>query len=366
MAFTFSVNNITTDVNAAVLALKTKLKAAGWTVPESGDGLAAGGAASGDVLTTSTWLVAAQPNAVGTFQSWFRIVSPDGREMLWQANNGSHGDDWIVRYSPSLGFVGTDDGPVTTVLGPSALDEIIVNGTRRVGSNDGAPYGGLLGNAAQVWDYAIGGAAEDYAFYALGRTSPGGRYQGGNLYDRLTNAEGTDQDPTVNWFFGENVNGVGTYTMWNDAQVRELRWSATPKRSTFPGLLISPHISPVAFQRDPLVEPGAWSVMLGDLTTRAGSEVLNVSSFNVYDGNFDVMTGVDWFHQNHDATSLLPGGYNPGAPRGGFKGRSRLLAGFSGTGLNNMDTDTGETKVYQQGTYGALWILWDGATTPVL
>jgi hypothetical protein len=109
--------------------------------------------------------------------------------------------------------------------------------------------------------------------------------------------------------------------------------------------------------------------MLGDLTLTDGTELFEHSGFNVYDGNFDVLVGVDWYHTNDNSNNpSVPSGYNPGSARGYPKGRSRLIAGRSGTGLNHMDTDTGLTKVIQNSNsfFGSFWLIWDGSTTPVL
>ncbi len=363
MAFTFNVNNVHTDINAGLLQMKTLLVAAGWTVPNSGDGRSAGPA--GDVLSTSSFGVDTD-NALGNIDSWFRLVDPNGRELLFQNSDSSGLDEWIIRYSPSAGFTGTGNGAPDPSIAPTASDEVLILGTFTIGINQGQEFGGLIGGSSQVWDYAIGDASEDYSFYALPRFSPGGNYHGGILYDVLTNVESTDQDPIVIWTPGSQVQSVGTNTNFHAGAIRDMRWQARPKN---PGSSQNHGATeaPWAFQRDPATEPGMWSVMLGNIALSAGTELFPHSGFNVYDGNFDVILGVDWFHSNDNATlGSLPTGYNPGAARGAYKGRSRLIAGRSGNGLNNMDTDTGLTKVYQGGTFESFWMIWDGSTTPVL
>jgi len=360
MAFAFTVNSVQASVNAGILQLKTLLKAAGWTVPQSGDGLAAG--PSGDVLTTSTY-GGALANGLGTLASWFRIVAPNGREFIFQQTNPSHNDDWIVRYAYAGGFVNSGDGAPSPTVAPTGSEEVIILGTNRTGTNNGEEFTGTAAGA-QVWDYCIGGAAEGYAFYAACRPSPGGNYCGGIMLDVLTNTEAGDGDPAVVWCWGNEVSTV--QTLWHSARVREARWASSAK---FPDhVAITGASFPMAFQRTPATERVMWSVMIGDLAlASSGVEILNASSFNIYDGDFDVIAGVDWFHCADDATyQAPPTGKNPGSARGAYKGRSRLLAAVSGTGLNAMDTDTGLTKVYQPGLFGALWLIWDGATTPIL
>jgi hypothetical protein len=102
MAFvsTNSVNLTTTSATQAgdwLWAIKTALKAAGWTVQGSGDGTSFQNGGSTDYITSQT--VASNNNA------WIRLREPSGvggREYLFA--KGSASDRLLVKYSRSSGF----------------------------------------------------------------------------------------------------------------------------------------------------------------------------------------------------------------------------------------------------------------------
>jgi hypothetical protein len=95
-----SVNLVTTNATQAgdwIWAIKTALKAAGWTVLGSGDGTSFQNGGSTDYITSQT--VANNNNA------WIRLREPSGaggREYLFA--KGAAADRLLVKYSRSSGF----------------------------------------------------------------------------------------------------------------------------------------------------------------------------------------------------------------------------------------------------------------------
>jgi len=102
MAFvsTNSVNLVTTNATQAgdwIWAIKTALKAAGWTVLGSGDGTSFQNGGSTDYITSQT--VANNTNA------WIRLREPGGaggREYVFA--KGAAADRLLIKYSRSSGF----------------------------------------------------------------------------------------------------------------------------------------------------------------------------------------------------------------------------------------------------------------------
>ena len=121
---------------AAVLSIKTALKAAGWTVPRSSDGSTLN--AAGDQITHA----AAGANGLANTKAWFVLRQPgpflgNQREICFQYT-GLTGDvnywrQWRTKYSRGAGFTG---GSATVTA--AAADETVIHGT---GTN-AAPVGG--------------------------------------------------------------------------------------------------------------------------------------------------------------------------------------------------------------------------------
>lgn len=124
MAFTFDTNIAFSDNEACFFHLKERLKAVGWTVPESSDGTTYN--SSGDQWTSIS--------AVANANAWIRLRAPDGSyELTIQHDDSSSVDShYRIKYSRGAGFTGGSPGPVQT---PSASDEGVLIG----GGTDAAP-----------------------------------------------------------------------------------------------------------------------------------------------------------------------------------------------------------------------------------
>ena len=127
MAFIFETNiwlGNSGDPSSALFHLKANLKLAGWTVPQSSDGITYN--PTGDQITVETRNV---PGGI-SFLAWFVVQSPDGHAWLFWNNNPSDDNGatlWEVKVS-RVGFTGgspdattpptaTDEGVLTTAFG---------------------------------------------------------------------------------------------------------------------------------------------------------------------------------------------------------------------------------------------------------
>jgi hypothetical protein len=146
MAFIFETNiwlGNAGDVSSALFHLKEQLKLAGWTVPQSSDGITYN--PTGDQITVETRDV---PGGIN-FTAWFVVQSPEGHAWMFWDNIPPYATEtiWTVRVSRA-GFTGGSPDANTP---PSATDE-------------GTLSSGLSGNALR---YNIGAEDTDqYRFWA--------------------------------------------------------------------------------------------------------------------------------------------------------------------------------------------------------
>lgn len=374
MAFTFYPNVSGLNWASSILSLRDKLITAGWILMGNGDGLAAfsqyGGTFGSPTPATSV-LTGSSPGSEGVAnantnrRAWLWLRSPDGRELLWQRdafNTGS--DEGSVRYAPS-GFGSLGLGALSATVGPTGATEInILSNNRDPGATTGNSWGGNLGTAAQKWDFAIGDASEGYSFYALGRTSPGGVYQGGMLYDRVANADAADLDPTVVCMARGTSSGTDSIFLTSKQNLTDARGDFAVKNQTGSRSGGTADL-PWAYELDPSTELGAARMFIPRFTMTFGTgssvEVHNPGGVNPYSGNYDLVEDVYWWSTNVASVGMLPGV----AARGLIKGKSRLIIGLGSTGgIANMDTNTALTRACAG--LGGYWILWDGVTAPVL
>src|SRR3990172_4710338 len=115
----------------AMYDLKELLKAQGWSVVMSGDGLAVYSAV-GDVITGG----GVGANGMANTRAWFRITDPAGVKEL-TIQRGTLNYTYRIKFSYAAKFTGGAPDPDQT---PSATDEVIVEG----GGTDAAPsYGSV-------------------------------------------------------------------------------------------------------------------------------------------------------------------------------------------------------------------------------
>ncbi|MGW8177442.1 MAG: hypothetical protein ACWGQW_01380 [bacterium] len=151
---------------ASIFILKTVLKAAGWTVPRSSDGITYN--SSGDQITHN----GSGAGGMSNDNAWFVIESPNG-EHQWCFQVTTNRADWRVKISPLDGFVGGSPNAVTT---PSATDEAIIAG----GGTDASPsFAQVLPDGTThryhviAEDVAVGSAVPIYPFWAFATSGAG-------------------------------------------------------------------------------------------------------------------------------------------------------------------------------------------------
>lgn len=357
MAFTFTLNQAPADWAAAMLQLKSLLVAGGWVVMASGDGTGGTYSPAGDCLNNATPGTKALAGSIANSNMWFRIQAPNGRELLFKRSSTTGGsneiDDCFIRYSPTA-FDQTGDGALSATVAPTSANEMIVLGAQRTGSS-GQLWAGSLGVLTQKWDFAIGGAAEDYAFYGIGRTSPGGVYVGGIMYDVVTSPRVGDVNPEIVSCLGGSSSVFFGVT---DSRITAKATNAQLKGGATTGITLR---HPWGYQLDHAAETFAVGFVIQKLAYIQANVSSNpgTTGVNPYDGNVDLIQPCTYMSLKF--TSTL------GAvttPRGIRKGVSQLVVGLSTTGAGTaMDTNTALTAIYQQ---PGLWLLWDGSTAPAL
>lgn len=356
MSFTFDLNYdpAAQGFGAAMLRLKADLVAAGWTVEQSGDGTGGNYSAVGDVVTVSNVGVDGTANAITNRRAWFRIKAPTGtNEFIFQHDNFNVGaDEYIIRRSPTA-FSGSGDGAPSALIAPTSPDEFIILGPQRLPTSTGTTWAGTLGTGAQKWDFCIGNAAENYAFYGLGRSSPGGIYLGGVIFDALVNPDGADLDPYIAMCVGQH-GGASWFA--SNSRINDQRTN-TQLQASASTAIASQYAW--GYERGPAADDRVFAhAMARFCYDSVVQNPWNVGGGNPYDASYDIMEPCWWY------TTNLGGGTPVMSPRGLIKGESRLIKGQGSTaGANPMDTNVALTRIFQNGGY---WLLWDGVTTPVL
>lgn len=367
MAFTFSLNNLYASQQECLYRWKEQMIANGWVVKSSGDGTGGSFSSSGDVITTFSTSTDGVVGAITNRSAWFRIQSPDTtRELLvYHAPFNVATDSILVRYSPSAKFTGTGDGALSATVAPTATDNFQVLGSQRPisGASGIAFCNSFSGNFRM--DFIFGGASENYAFFAGMRQSGGtGAYVGGFLFDRLTNSLGSDPDSTVVWAL--SGQGSGTLPFRTNSQSfcdGRTYWSYGTAGVAGDDTLNNTYPFGVPVRNTPRADAAnAWHIII-PAWMASGANLLNTLGSNPYDGNIDLIEPCYWA-----CTSLTPssglGSLGSPAAFGVLKGTSQILKATSTTsGFNPMDTNTALTRVAQSGGF---WLLWDGATTPIL
>ena len=358
MAFTFSLNNLYASQQECLYRFKEKLIAAGWVVKDSGTGTGAVYGAGTDVITTFSTTTDAVAGAITNRSAWFRIQSPDTvRELLVYHSPINTATDVIsIRYSPSAQFIGTGDGAHSATVAPTATDNFMILGTlRSTALGTGTSWcNGNTGNFRM--DFIMGGAAENYAFYAAMRTSGGtGQYIGGLLFDRLVNTVASDPDPTVVW--GISNAGLQAFAT-NSGRLQDQRSNWTYAATTADGTAITTHFPwGVPVLNSPRTDAAnSWSIPTPCRQVSASS-VMNPTGSNPYDAKIDLLEPCHWACIN-TTPSFATGSLGSPQPYGIVKGDSQIIKAISTTtGFNNMDTNAELTRVVQPGGF---WLLWDG------
>lgn len=353
MAFTFSLNNVHSP-QRALYELKEKLKAAGWTCQGSGDGDLLFSPSS-DVLTTYSTSTDPVPGAVTNRRAWWRLRDPNGRELLFQHAAFNIASDYIsCAYSRSAGFVGTGDGALAPNVAPTATDAFLFAGERRPSDIlNGDSFSGTY-TITRV-DYIIGDASEGYSFACFLRQA-NGLIRGGMLYDVLVNPSLDDLDPIV-------VAHIGSYTFdfWESTQDQRGFWTWGDAGVGSVDTITQSNGGP---QKHPPYDPprvdAGQRVCLASFCYWDQNITLAPGGVNPYGGT-DLVEPVYWY--SAALPSQFPGPF-AGPQVGGIHGESRIIkARSTNAGFANMDTNSARTRAAQAPGF---WVIWDGATTPLL
>ncbi|MGW8177443.1 MAG: hypothetical protein ACWGQW_01385 [bacterium] len=155
------VNEVVATGAAAIFKLKTVLKAAGWTVPRSSDGLTYN--STGDQITHAGTGAGGMENN----RAWFVIQSPNGEhQWCFQKESGDNAE-WRVKVSPLAGFVG---GSPSAIIVPTATDQTTIFGSGTDASPtfvDMFPVDGTYRFNAIAENAPVGTTVPIYPFWAF-------------------------------------------------------------------------------------------------------------------------------------------------------------------------------------------------------
>jgi len=375
MTFTHIKNIDIANYALAVMEIKTRLKAAGWTIQDSGDGEVTIGLANGiygngtDILTVANTGGGYIANNIANRLAWWRIRSPagvGGPEILFYHaafNPGSDAFGGIL--IPACVGTGTWAGANSANYGTPPAGSLLVP----FGTSSNPPSNLITdqwtdvfdGDAATArkMDFAIGDASEGYAWYGFTRTAARRIYRGWAM-DYIKSAVRNPGD----------VHGhvlIMTYTSfdWTNSL-----GSARTSWGPYSGLNTGGEngSGPAQFatdEGDPLnTEPilnrrGRVShVILGPMTCNVTGNQGTDLGLNPYNGLADVWLGSSWYYRSNYPEDFT----GRGSPRfAGLKGKSTLFC-QGGGGVADMAVANGQNLV-AQGT-GRVWVVWD-ATVPL-
>ena len=174
MAYSQDLNNISpVSQAAAIYDLKEAMKAAGYLVRGSGDGIATASAV-GDIITTA----ASGAGGMDNTNAWFTIrqpatgAAPYAGTREWTFQRGTLSYAWFVQYSgPSTTFDQTTGNATTR---PTLLDtQYLMNVTGSGSQTNILPT--FLNFTYQI---RVGDAAEDFHWYLISYPNGGGNING--------------------------------------------------------------------------------------------------------------------------------------------------------------------------------------------
>lgn len=178
MAYFDDLNNVSPASQAVpIFDLKEAMKAAGYTIRGSGDGLAAYSAV-GDVITSS----GSGAGGMNNTNAWFTVrqaaggAAPYAGTREWTFQRGAFSYSWFVQYSnPNTTF---DQSTSSATVRPTLL--LTANLMNVTGSGSAsAIFASTLNFTYQI---RVGNAAENFHWYCI--SYPNG---GGNINSRIAN-----------------------------------------------------------------------------------------------------------------------------------------------------------------------------------
>lgn len=336
MADAIIANVIPTTYGQALSLFVEMLVSAGWSYKASGDGLS-GYSSTGKIFTGTGTGALGWSNA----RAWARVQDPGARrEIVVQHNNAG---PIRVKYSPLAKFTG---GSPSATVTPSATDEKYLPG----GATDATPTyaslffpSNLLTSNIKCQGFASGTAP--YSFWYTGFVTPAGATQFGLMMDGV-NSVPEDPDPVI-WHWGT----TDAYT--NGALGQPFGT----------GMLVGHFVANGGSNH------GSWGFMDLALTSFAylmpgatayGTPTVGSITAGVMHGVNSGGSAVNVFNAKHDADPVRWGRPPLAATLVGAKGYSKSARWTTIARTTGLDTLNNKLWV----CHGALWLPWDGATTP--
>lgn len=375
MAFTYFPNLSVGTYGQAIIEIKTRLIAAGWTVQDSGDGFQSVGVpgiygAGTDVVSTSHTTSSYVANSICNFRSWVRLRSPAGLggcEVVFFHASINPGSDafgvylipvsvsnalWTGAYAGSSG-----DPPAGTIILPSGTSAV-TNGNQ-FSAQGTANFDGDA-STARMLDIAIGDASEGYAWYGFTRTAAR-RYWRGWALDWIhpDTLHPSDAHQYVFWVTGNWTNtwtsAIGTArTTWGPWGGHNASGENGSNPSDFATDEGDPYTTePVLNRRGRLSH-----VLLQPTVTNGTNNQGTDLGLNPYNSQCDVFRGGYWYYRSSRHEDFTQRG-SPRYP--GLKGKSRLFH-MGGGGATDCAVATGQDLIAMGS--GRIWGMWDDAVAP--
>jgi hypothetical protein len=377
MAFTIIPNIDTATHATAILELKTRLKAAGWTIEDSGDGEVNIGAADGlygagaDVLSVASTSGSYVAGNIANRLAWWRIRSPlgiGGPELVfYHAFFNSGSDSFGGLLIPECAGSGPWPGATSAHYGNIPTTNLVIPfgssnspGSHLISNQYAQEFDGD-GATARKMDFAIGDADEGYAWYAFTRTAARRNWRGWALdFIKPATRRPEDAHGYVLWMLGMGsptdywLSHLGSArTVWGPYSGHNALGENAGNPSNF-----------ATDEGNPLVDEAAWAnrrgrvshcildpTITGQGTGGQGTDL----GLNPYNSQADVWRGSCWYWRSGYAEDFT----GRGSPRyPGLKGKSTLFH-HGGGGVANCAVAAGQGLI-AMGT-GRVWAVWDAS-----
>lgn len=198
----YSYNNVDATNKSLWFNFKSRMKAAGWTVPSSSDALTYN--ASGDQITVNA---VSGAGGMGT-SSWFTLAHPtlDGYQRFINIQVNATGQARV-----KLSWTGFSGGSPGTVRVPSAVDEVVLLGAGTDASPTYASFFNATDGLTNVFIMA-GDVTEKYHFHMFGILTGTMANQCLFTMERLSETHALDIDPYLYYIAGGGLSGFDTST----------------------------------------------------------------------------------------------------------------------------------------------------------
>lgn len=341
MANAYVLNQFPAGYGKALSLLTEMLFSAGWTYQGSGDGLASF-STSLKVFNNFTQGAA---NSWNNSSAWARMQDPSAiRELLFSHDNAG---GIRIRYSPSAKFVGTFNGTVSATVPPTATDEKYIAGG--LGTNYTPGSGPFFGTGTLRGASIYQGAAmsrSPYGFWFAGADFPRGQIRTGFMMEPVTSVP-EDPDPYVFTVGGANCFQPSNL-FYNRDGTQSANWSALPSSGTLEGSFAFMDTS-----RKTFLYVQAAGYCFGAVA--AGLVMDSGVPQNPFNGQPEFLPVL--YGRFNSATSSAGGN----TQQCGVKGWGTFARWLGAPRSSLGATTSGKTHI----AVGAVWLPWDGVTTPL-